>query len=350
MRRPRITGRDVAVAAGVSHNTVSLVMRDSPLVKPETKEHVRKVIAELGYQRNAVAAALASSKSQTIGYLIPQDTVNAEIDVFRNQMLKAVELCAEAHDYYVLIDMFVDAQRARSLVSSGRIDALLVDARISHEVVEKLASSHIPIVLIGRDAGDLAISWVKADEEGGAYQATTHLIQGGHQRIAFITAGEADHQIVRQREQGYRRALTQAGLPIIPEYIVRGDWTFESSYELSSQLLRQNPRPTAFFVVTELMAAASLQAAAAMKLRVPRDIAVVTIGDSMWVRYVQPQLTAVHVPMMEVATQATELLFQHIEESISEPQQITVPTALIVRASSKTRKSRGAGMRTGQNG
>lgn len=347
MKKSRITGRDVARLAGVSHNTVSLVMRDSPLVRPETKEHVRKVIAELGYQPNAVAAALASAKSQTIGYLIPQDMVNAEIDVFRNQTLKAIELSAEAHDYYVLIDLFVDAARARSLVSSGRIDALMVDARIPDEVVEELVSSNIPIVLVGRDAGNRTVSWVKADEEGGAYQATMHLLQSGHEQIAFLTAGEEEHQIVRQREQGYRRALAEAQVPISPNSIVRGDWTFESGYELGMQLLRQNPRPTALFVVSELMAAAVLQAAAALKLRVPRDVAVVTIGDSMWVRYVQPQLTAVHVPMLEVATKATELLFDLIDGRSTEPQQIVVPTTLVIRASSKARKSRGTSGRTG---
>jgi LacI family transcriptional regulator len=338
LTRRRITGYDVAKAAGVSHNTVSLVMRDSPLVKPETKEQVRKVIAKLGYQRNALAAALASARAQTIGYLIPRDTVNAEIDVFRNQILKAVELSAEAHDYYVLIDMFVDAKRARSLVSSGRIDALLVDAQIDLDVVQELVSSNVPLVVVGRDAGDLAVSWVRADEAGGAYQATSHLIKQGHRQIAFITAGEEDHPIVTQRERGYRLALSDVAAPTIPERIVRGDWTFESGYALSYELLGQSSRPTALFVVTELMAAAALQAAAAHKLRVPDDLAVVTIGDSMWVRHVQPQLTSVQVPMTEVAARATEVLFKHIDGTLAELQQITVPTRLIVRQSSETKR------------
>jgi LacI family transcriptional regulator len=334
MRKNRVTGQDVAKAAGVSHNTVSLVMRDSPLVKPETKAKVRAIIEEMGYQRNDVAAVLRSARSRTIGYLLPEDSAEAEVDVFRNQVLKAVTVCAEAHNYYVLLDLFSDAQSAISLVSSGRIDALLVDGRIPDESLLELAARNLPIVLVGRDAGDLSISWVKADEEGGAFQATSHLIEQGHQRIAWISAGEVDHFIVRQRERGYRRALEAAGLPIEEAYIVRGDWTFESGFALSHQLLTSSPRPTALFVVTELMAAAALQAAHALGLRVPEDVGVVTIGDSFWSQYVQPALTTVQVPMKAVGTQATELLFQSINEDLPNPQQIILPTTLVVRASS----------------
>jgi DNA-binding LacI/PurR family transcriptional regulator len=98
VKKSRITGHDVAKAAGVSHNTVALVIRDSPLVKPDTKAHVRRVIAELGHRPNALASALASSKSQTIGYLLPQDTTDVELDVIRNKMLKAITTTAERHD------------------------------------------------------------------------------------------------------------------------------------------------------------------------------------------------------------------------------------------------------------
>lgn len=335
MRKNRVTGQDVARAAGVSHNTVSLVMRDSPLVTPETKARVRAVIEEMGYQRNDVAAVLRSARSRTIGYLLPEDSAEAEVDVFRNLVLKAVTVCAEAHNYYVLLDLFNDAQSAISLVSSGRIDALLIDGRIPDESLVELAARNLPLVLVGRDAGDLPISWVRADEEGGAFQATSHLIEQGHRRIAWISAGEVDHFIVRQREKGYRRALEGAGLPIEPAYMVRGDWTFESGFALSHQLLTSSSRPTALFVVTELMAAATLQAASALGLRVPEDVGVVTIGDSFWSQYVQPPLTAVQVPMKAVGMQATELLFQSIDEDLPKPQQIVLPTTLIIRDSSK---------------
>lgn len=335
MRKSRVTGHDVAKAAGVSHNTVSLVVRDSPLVTPETKARVRAIIEEMGYQRNDVAMVLRSARSRTIGYLLPEDSAEAEVDVFRNQVLKAVTICAEAHNYYVLLDLFSDAQNAISLMSSGRIDALLVDGRIPNESLLKLAARNLPLVLVGRDAGDLPISWVKADEEGGAFQATSHLIELGHQRIAWIAAGEDKHFIVSQREQGYRRAMEVAGLQIEAASIVRGDWTFESGFALGYQVLTSLPRPTALFVVNELMAAAVLQAAHILGLRVPEDVSIVTIGDSFWSQYVQPALTTVQVPMKAVGTRATELLFQSIDEDLLSPQQIVLPTTLVVRDSSK---------------
>ena len=341
MRKSRVTSRDVAEIAGVSYNTVSLVVRDSPLVAPATKVRVQEAIAQLGYQPNAAAAALRSSQSKTLGYLLwrePEALMDEEVDVFHNRLSKAIVDCAQEHDYYVLQNTFIDAQRSLSLLQSGRIDGLLIDLLIPHEVVEILIANQVPLVLVGRDCEDPSISWVKADELSGAYQATNHLLKLKHCSIALLTIDMPGHPIVFDREQGFLRALEDAGVPFDPAYRSCGFWTFESGYEQCQRLLRMTPRPTAIFAMNELMAVGCLQGAQDLGLHVPRDVAIVTVEDSFWVNYVRPQLTAVHVPMYEVGRRATEALLSLIEHPTAPPQHIVVPTTFVTRDSSVRRR------------
>src|SRR5262245_1796001 len=132
LARARVSSRDVARVAGVSVNTVSLVVRGSPLVATETRERVQAVIAQLGYRPHAAAAALRSARSQTLGYLVQRghetlvDETYALVDIFHNQLLNAITARAQAHDHYLLIDAFVDPRRCLALLASGRIDGALV--------------------------------------------------------------------------------------------------------------------------------------------------------------------------------------------------------------------------------
>lgn len=338
MKRMRVTSRDVAKIAGVSHNTVSLVMHDSPLVLPETKARVRAAAEKLGYQPNAAAAALRSARSQTIGYLVqrePQEVIDEEVDVLRNRSYKAISDCAEAHNYYVLQTSFVDSQRCISLFNSGRVDGLLVDLFIPDDIIYVLLANRVPLVVIGRGNESLPVNWVKADEEAGAYTAAAHLLALGHRRIALLSAGDADvHPVVHERERGFHRALREAGCTFDGQYRVDGAWTFEAGYQQTRHLLALPQPPTAVFALNELMATGCMQAIHDYGLVVPQDVSVVTTEDSIWVRYVRPQLTAVHVPMYDVAHRAAEVLIQQLNQQFPPVCHLTIPTSFTIRESS----------------
>jgi LacI family transcriptional regulator len=342
-----VTSRDVAQAAGVSLNTVSLVVKGSPLVAPPTMARVQAVIAELGYRPHAAAAALRSTRSHTLGFLVPwgydgqssSPGLTAElyptIDVFRNVMLNAMTAQARSAGYYLLLDTFADVQHCLTLVGSARIDGALVDMLISDVMLKELIARGVPLVLVGRDAGDLPVSWVKADEAGGAYTATRHLLALGHRRFGAISAAnEHTHAVVRERLQGYRRALEEAAIEVEPASIARGDWSFQSGYMLGRELLSRQVPPTALFVLSEIMAAGAQQGALDLGLRVPDDLAIVTIEGSPLVEYVRPQLSAVHVPMYAVGLRAAEVLLSLLNEPIDEPHRIVLPTTFVVRESS----------------
>jgi len=342
MQRARVSGRDVAGVAGVSLNTVSLVVRDSALVAPATKARVQEVIDRLGYQPHAAAAALASARSHTVGYLRQggdayepdTDEKLATIDVFHNQLLNAITARARAQDYYVLLDSFDDAQRCLSLVRNARIDGALIDHGVEDALLAQLVARDAPIVLVGRDAGDLAVSWVKADEEGGAYAATRHLLDQGHACLALLTVDDAhDSAIVGERVRGYQRALAEAGLPVMDMPISRGDYTFESGHAQGLALLTARPRPTGLFVLSEVMAGGALLAAQELGLDVPDDLSIVTTENSPFVEYVRPRLSAVHVPMYEVGVRATDLLFALLDDPTAAPRQLVLPTTFVARDS-----------------
>jgi LacI family transcriptional regulator, galactose operon repressor len=345
--RSRVTSRDVAHAAGVSLNTVSLVVKNSPLVAQPTKARVQAVIAELGYRPHAAAAALRSTRSHTLGFLVPwgydRQPVSPEltaelyptIDVFRNVLLNAMTAQARSAGYYFLLDTFADVQHCLTLVGSARIDGALVDMLISDLMLKELIARGVPLVLVGRDAGDLPVSWVKADEAGGAYTATRHLLALGHRRFGAISAAnEHTHAVVRERLNGYRRALDEAGIESEPGSVVPGDWSFQSGYALGRELLSRPIPPTALFVLSEIMAAGAQQSALDLGLRIPDDLAIVTIEGSPLVEYVRPQLSAVHVPMYAVGLRAAEVLLSLLNEPVDEPYRIVLPTTFIVRESS----------------
>lgn len=343
IQRTRISSRDVARVAGVSANTVSLVVRDSPLVTQATKERVRAVIDRLGYRPHAAAAALRSTRSRTLGFLVPEVKEPIQ-DVFRHQLLSAITTRAREADHYLLVDTFVEAGRCLALLDSGRIDGAIVDWRIPDEVLKGLVARGAPIVLAGRDAGCLPVGWVMADEEGGAYEAGRHLLAAvgargrGHDPLALLAAVEEETNAVAQaRVQGYRRALDEAGRPLDPKYVAHGDWTFESGVAEGRRLLAQAPRPDAIFALDELMAMGVLRAAGELGLRVPDDLALATVEDNPWVDYVQPRLTAVHVPMHEVGVRATDALLALLADPNAPPQRLVLPTTFTVRESSAPR-------------
>jgi DNA-binding LacI/PurR family transcriptional regulator len=323
-------------------NTVSLVVRDSPLVAPDTRVRVQEVIQRLGYHPNASAAALASARTHTLGYLMlgghQSDTpeVEAVADAFGNQLLNAIITRAQQAGYHVLTTL----SSSPALLDSGRIDGALCNWQIPDDVLVQLAARRAPVVVVGRDAGNIPVSWVKADEEGGAYEATRHLLSLGHRRFGLIGVTEARgadrnrNSIPQERVSGYERALMEAAVPVEARYTARGDWTFGSGYVMAKALLSRRPRPTAIFALSEIQSAGALRAAAELGLAVPDDVAIVTTEDSPFVDYLSPRLTAVHVPMYQVGLKATEVLLALLEDRAAPPQHLVLPTRLVMRESS----------------
>jgi len=338
-RNSRISSRDVARVAGVSQQTVSLVARDSPLIPFDTKSRVQKVIEDLGYQPHAAAMALRSARSLTLGYF--ESHVHVDFDAFRNQVLHGVRTRAKAADYHVLLDSLSDPRRCLALLKSGRIDGALVDWQVGDALLREIAAGGAPIVLVGRETDDVLVGSVRADEEGGSYQMTRHLLALGHRCLAVFVgdderggrAATDSNAVAHARVRGWERAIGEAGLPDGAARVYTGEWNDVSGYSMGLRALGERRRPTAIFVLSELMAVGVLRAAADLGLRVPEDVSVVTIQESPWAKLVRPQLTAVHVPMDGVGAQAADALLAQLANPASPPPRVVLPTTLVVRES-----------------
>jgi LacI family transcriptional regulator len=205
---------------------------------------------------------------------------------------------------------------------------------VEDDVLAQLLERTANLVLVGRDT-PLPVSWVKADEEGGAYKLGRHLIAQGRRRPALLAVSEAyDSAMASERVRGFRRALTEAGLDLLPEHVVLGDWSFESGYVLGQQLLTKPDPPDAVFALAEGIAVGLVEAARHLGVRVPADLSVVTTEDNEWVKHVVPALTASHVPMFEVGVRATELLLARLADPDLPTEQLVIPTTMHVRESS----------------
>lgn len=339
MKKTRLTIRDVARQAGVSHQTVSRVINGDATVTPETRTKVDAAITKLGYQPNAIARSLAKGRTRMLAYLAPNLT-----DYTFARIVEGAEAEARQQGYFLISSSAPDeatfAALINELVPSRRIEGLLVmnpyiDQRCQH------LPPRFPTVLIGSEThpGDEADS-VKLDDEGAARAATEHLIALGHRRIAMIT-GPLIEDCTRDRIVGYRAALMAAGLPIDAGLTIEGDWSASSGHTAFAQLFDRAAPPTAIFAQNDRMALGALRAARDRGLAVPEQIAVIGIDDMPLASYFDPPLTTMRQDMFAIGRTAAQLLIRAVERPHAERQHLRLPATLLVRQSTTSSTSKG---------
>jgi LacI family transcriptional regulator/LacI family repressor for deo operon, udp, cdd, tsx, nupC, and nupG len=327
-RAPTI--RDVAREAGVGVGTVSRVLNDSPLVSDVARERVRDAILELGYRPSSSARRLSLGRTQTIGVVAPFFTTGSVLERLRG----VVERLREGNDYDLLLfDVETMAQRAdafRDFALSDRVDGLLLmSLRPSDEEVGDLQADGIPVVLV--DVSHPAFPSVVIDDVLGGEIATEHLLAKGHRRIGFVGDERTPFGFTssEQRLRGMRRALRRAGIERRAELEQRGPHGREEARELAERLLGRPDPPTAIFAASDAQAMGVLEAARAMSLRVPEDVAVVGFDDIEVAGALE--LTTVRQPLRETGRRGAELLLASIEGVEPPAAQELAPLTLIER-------------------
>jgi LacI family transcriptional regulator len=329
----RVTIRAVADAAGVSVSTVSNVISGRhQQMSPETLARVRAAMTELNYQPNPMARSLVTRRTATIG-LVMSDV--------RNPLYPPVTVGAEAAcrdaGYGLLLATAADPEsefRAVELMYAKRVDALVVFSVAyvdpDNHRLEALARNGFPIVPINRWlADDSPLSAVWFDHEGGAYQATRHLIELGHRRIVHVS-GPAERLTAIYRRAGFERAMGEAGLSVDPDAIVEGDFTFATGERLAPTLLERDP--TAIFAGGDALAMGILRGLTRLGRRVPEDISLIAFGNPDFVRYTTPAVTTIDLPVSEAGRTAIELALRRLQNP-EEREVRTLNTQLLVRES-----------------
>jgi LacI family transcriptional regulator len=325
---------DVARRAGVSAMTVSRVINNSGYISPETRERVEKAIADLGYVPNALARSLRFKQTKTLA-LVLTDITNP----FFTTLARGVEDAASQQGFSVIFCNTDESESKEAeylnVVLQKQVDGLLlVPACCSGDSITFLQERKVPVVVLDRRVTDVKVDVVRCDSEEGAYRLTRHLLDLGHTRIAILS-GPPSASTATDRVGGYRRALAEAGLESYAELVYRGGFTQASGYQMALQALAVVPRPTALFAANNFIASGAFRAVREAGLRVPEDISIVSFDDLPTASDMGPFLTVAAQPAYEMGRKATEILLTRLAgEGPAEPQEIVLPTEIIVRESS----------------
>lgn len=329
-----VTIRDVAERAGVSVATVSHVINGTRKVAPETAERVRRAMEELDYHPNAVARSLRTRKTQVIGVVVSDIT-----NPFFATLVRGAEDAALEAGYSIFVcnsdETLEKENRYVQVLRRRRVDGMLLAPVGGGEnpAIRKLARQGVPFVFVDRRAPGVEADAVLSDNVGGAYLATKHLIERGHERIGIVL-GIRGATTSEERLAGYRRALEEAGIPLAEELVVWGGYRVEGGRRATAKLLSLTPPPTAIFSTNNLMTVGVLQELFARGVRIPDQVAVVGFDDLEWAEMANPPLTAVAQRPHEIGYRAVRLLLDRLgAEEFLPPREERVSVDLKVRGS-----------------
>lgn len=326
-----VTISDVATHAGVGAGTVSRVLNDSPRVSTDTRARVLAAIELLDYRPNPLARGLSRGRSQTIGVVVPFFTHPSAVERLRGV---ATAMSPSRYDL-VLFNVESPIHRDEhfaSLTRRDRADGLLVlSLPPPPSDLARLTASGVPVVLV--DARGEAPAVVTDDVEGGRI-ATRHLVELGHERIAFI----GDHPnsafgftSSEQRQQGWAEVLRDIGVRNRKGLLRHGPHDRETGCELVADLLSLRHPPTAVFAASDMLALGALEAARRGGLRVPEDLSVVGFDDIELSGYVG--LTSVRQPLFESGRLGASLLLEALEQGVvHESVEHQLDLELVVRS------------------
>jgi DNA-binding LacI/PurR family transcriptional regulator len=341
-RNGNATLEEVARIAGVSRATVSRVVNDSPRVSPDVRVGVQAAIEQLGYTPNRAARALVTKRSDSVAVVITQPSGQVFSDPFFPRLLRGISSTLTARDRQLILMMpesASDERRVGDYLTAGHVDgALLVSLHEDDPLPARLTTAGVPIVLVGRPPKGSRVSYVDVDNRQGAQAAVAHLISTGRRVIATI-AGVADTAPGIDRRQGYRDALTEAGLRLDRSLEASGGFTAEGAAVAMTHLLETHPDIDGVFAASDQMAASAMGVITASGRQVPRDVAVVGFDDAALATSTTPQLTSVRQPIEEMGHEMARLLIDAVEGRAPVSRRVILATELIRRASSAGRPS-----------
>ena len=341
---------DVAAMAGVVPMTASRALNRSGYVSPAVLERVEAAAREVKYRPNMLARQLRGSRLHAIGILLPDIT-----NPFSAELMNGIRPTLHAAGYTAFIATAGNSiEEERSAIQSfvdHRIDGILIatrGTRVGDETLKSISAQGVAVVTIGRPVGVPAIDCVTANHYQGAFDAVTHLIELGHERIGFIGASMADAGHLR-RFDGYLAALKAAKIDADERYAAGSTAgpafaTEQDGYSGLLALQKLKRPPTAIFARNDFTAIGALRAAHTMKLRIPKDLAIAGFDNIPLSAYQTPPLTTVEQPIVEQGRIAAELLLKRIDGSGRRARQLVqLPCRLIVRESTQPpRKGRAA--------
>lgn len=334
-----ITLKDLARKLGISASTVSRALHDHPDISKKTKESVIKAAEEYGYQPNPIAQSLKKKRSKTIGVIVPEIRHN-----FFATVISGIEEVAYDAGYIIMVcqsneTLSREVVNAKAL-AANRVAGLLIAISLetlSYDHLKNVIKQNIPVVQFDRVVDELDTSKVVIDDFRSAYRAVTHLIDSGYKRIGFL-AGREGIALNRLRFNGYLQALKNHGLPFYPELHVNIYGCREEDGRIGADiyLAMDNP-PDAILAINDPVAVGAFTRFREEGIRVPQDIALAGFSGSPEAALIDPALTTISQPAIEMGRTAAALLLKELENDGKDftHKTVTLETELIIRGSSR---------------
>ncbi len=330
---------DVAKLAKVGIGTVSRAINNSPSIRPETKKRVEKAIKKLDYKPHMIARGLARKRSNTIAAIMPFYT-----GYFYHELLRGFQNILSQHEYD-LIFYYADGPSSNKVyfdrtLREKRCDGVLaISIDVPDEYIEKFQKANLPLVLVDRDNPNIDCILVK--NSSGAYTATTHLIESGHERIAMIT-GNKNSRPGQRRFEGFKQALQKYDVPFYPEYFLTADqfgkkeeflkndgFNAEIGSAAMKKLLELPQPPTALFAAADIIAFGAMRTLDQAGIAIPQEMAIIGFDDIELAAYMS--ITTMQQPMFDIGRLAITRILEKIEKKDNIIRMEQLSTKLIRR-------------------
>ncbi|MQA78864.1 MAG: substrate-binding domain-containing protein [Streptosporangiales bacterium] len=328
----RPTMSDVARAAGVHKATASRALNPdtSGLVNAATARRVLLAARELGYTPNTMARGLRTSRSHTVGVLIP-DLTNPLFP----PIVRGIETALSARDYTALIantdnDDAQETSRFEALLGRHVDGLILATGRREHPLLQAAHERGVRAVLVNRGTERPLYPVVTGDDAAGIAAAVDHLADLGHRRLLHL-AGPAALSTGASRARAFRQAVTAR--QVDGTVVACSSYSIRAGEDAMRGALEHGAAPTGVVAGNDLIALGALRAVRAHGLRCPADVSVVGYNDMPFLDEVDPPLTSIHVPHHELGAEAARLLLQQLDGTPGPPKTITLPVHLVIRAS-----------------
>jgi len=335
-----VTLKDVAQLAGVSTSTVSRTCKDHPSISEETKEKVRRAMAELGYESGFMAPPIAPQEPKTIGIILPPSRKEAYENTFYLEAARGISAFCNQKQYTNTLITGYDEDEIiaaiQSMVKSNQVDSFIVlYSKLNDSVINYLYSEGLLYVLIGK-ANQYTNQTIYIDNDNllAGQEATEYLITKGHQKIGFI-GKDPTLTFSVDRKSGYRLALMNHDIPLNPSYCIDLSKKRRNYFQEILTYLQQPDRPTAVVVSDDIIAFTLKQVCYELGLRVPDDLSIIGFNNSMVAKMSAPPLTSIDVNSFQLGIEAASQIINHIENPNLMATKIIVPHQLVERDSCK---------------
>ncbi len=328
------TIKDIAIELGVSISTVSRALRGQPDVNAETRKAVLELSERLDYQPNKAALSLLKKNTSTIGVVVPN------LDYFFATAIGGIDEAALEAGYTVMVCQSNESY-GREMINikrllESRVDGFIIS--VSSETIvtdhfKKIQDKGMPLVFFDRDAPDLKAPKILLNNFEGGYKATRHLIEKGYSKIAFL-GGPEKMSISRQRYEGYKAALQEAGIKLNPKWVEHGDFNQDFAYVNTEELLKAKHKPDAIFAMSDRLAIGAMECIKKFGLKMPDDIGLIGFNNEPISKLLSPTISTIDQPAFEMGKKAARMFIQLINNRDMQPEDITLTPRLIARQSS----------------